>query len=562
MDHGFRVMFLKKAKAFGLCALSVLAVSSIAQVTKTVPGDPVKLDSGLVSGTLGDPGIKTYFGIPFAAPPVRENRWRAPQPVSHWDGVLTANRKPAECTQRLRNADTNQYYGEELAGEDCLYLNLWSPASAKKGERLPVVVYVYGGAFFVGSASMPLYGGDGLAKKGVIYVAANYRVGVFGFMAHPEATSESGHAASGNWGLLDQIAALQWVRRNIAAFGGDPDNVTLVGQSAGAMSISCLQASPLARGLFRRIIAMSGSEVGGSIQPEGSLAKAEQEGLKLQSAMKVSSLRELRNLSGDKIFAMAQTARVAAGPVIDGYVLPKPMKAIFDSGEQNDVPVLTGSTANDIGTEIPLRKAKTAEEYEKMVKQTFGADAETMLRLFPAHTDGEAVVQANRIAENSGFAISARGYAAAQTSAGKQPAYLYLFTHVQPFTAGVKFSDLDAATAGAYHTSDVPYWLGTYESFNLLRHTRDWAARDKRLSNDMQDVIVAFAKTGNPSTSAARFVRYDPASEMRTRFGESIETERPPSQAADLIKAHVVAVPRNAAPSATAPAGNRARPVD
>jgi len=396
----------------------------------------------------------------------------------------------------------------------------------------------------------------------VIYVAANYRVGVFGFMAHPEASAESGHAASGNWGLLDQIAALKWVRRNIASFGGDPDNVTLVGQSAGAMSISCLQASPLAHGLFQRIVAMSGAEVGGTIQPESSLAKAEAEGMRLQSAMKVLSLRELRNISGDKIFAMAQTARVAAGPLIDGYVLPKPMNTIFDMGEQNDVPVITGSTANDIGTEIPLRKAKTVQEYGELVRQTFGTDAETMLEMFPAHTDEEARKQANQIAENSGFAITARSYAAAQSKAGKQPAYLYLFTHVQPFAPGVKFSDLDPATAGAYHTSDVPYWLGTYESFNMLRHTRDWTPWDKQLSDVMQDVIVSFAKTGNPSTSAAHFARYDPLNEMRTTFGESIQSEKINSRAADLIKIHVTAVPRATPANAPTADSRKARPVD
>lgn len=561
MRNQNRVTLIGHVTLVTACVLGSLTLQVCAQVTMAVPGDPIKIDSGLVSGTMADPAVKMYLGIPFAAPPVRENRWRAPQAAAHWKGVLTANRKPAECIQRLRNADTNQYYGEELSGEDCLYLNIWEPASVRKSSKLPVVVYIYGGAFFVGSASMPLYGGETIARKGVIYVAANYRVGVFGFMAHPEATAESGHGASGNWGLLDQIAALKWVRQNIAAFGGDPNNVTLVGQSAGAMSISCLQASPLARRLFQRIIAMSGAEVGGTIQPEGSLTKEEQEGLKLQSAMKVGSLRELRNISGDKIFAMAQTARVAAGPVIDGYVLSKPMTTTFDMGEQNDVPLITGSTANDIGTEIPLRTAKTVEEYDQMVKQMFGSDAETILQMFPAHTDAEVKTQANRIAENSGFAIGARSYAAAQTKAGKQPAYLYLFTHVQPFTPGVKFADLDPATAGAYHTSDVPYWLGTYESFNLLRHTRDWTSWDKQLSDDMQDVIVSFAKTGNPSTSAAHFTAYDPLNEMRVRFGESIQTEKINSKAADLIKAHP---PAQIRPADRVPAidPGRARPVD
>ncbi len=534
------------------------ALPATGQVTRSVQDDPVRIDSGLVSGTKGDPGVKMYLGIPFAAPPVRDNRWRAPQPVAPWRGVLTANRKPAECVQRLRNANTNQYFGEELSGEDCLYLNIWEPENAKKNARLPVVVYIYGGGFYVGSASMPLYSGEVIAKKGVIYVAANYRVGVFGFLSHPAATAESGHHASGNWGLLDQIAALQWVKQNIQAFGGDPDNVTLVGQSAGAMSINCLQASPLARGLFQRIIAMSGAAIGAGIRPQDSLAKAEEQGIKLQQAMKVSSLQELRQISPDKVFAMSQTANISVGPVVDGYVLPQTVDSIFEKGAQNDVPLITGSTANDIGTDTPLRKARTVQQYHELAKQAFGADAETMLQLYPARTDAEAVAVVNRIAEDSGFAAGARSWATAQSKTGKRPAYMYILTHVQPFSAGVTFSDLDPSTAGAYHTSDVPYWLGTYEAFNALRRTRDWTDWDRKLSDDMQDVIVSFAKTGNPSTQAVRFVPYDPHNEMRIDFGDSIQIEQINTKAADLIRSHSTVSARPAA--ATNPAGEPARP--
>jgi len=510
----------------------------IAQTTRSIPGDPLKIEGGLVSGTMGTDRVRTYFGVPFAAPPLRENRWRAPQPVVPWDGIWTANRKPAECLQRLRSTTTNQYFGDELAGEDCLYLNIWAPANATSADHLPVVVYIYGGAFYVGSASMPLYAGDEIAKKGVIYVAANYRVGVMGFMAHPEATKESGYNASGNWGLLDQIAALKWVKRNIAAFGGDPSNVTLVGQSAGSMSINILQASPLAKGLFRRIVGMSGSMLGGMIPSGPTLATAEAQGLKLQEALKVRSLEEMRAISSDKVFAAAQAAGIQSGPIVDGYLLPESVDSIFKQGKQIDVPLLTGSTANDIGTTPPIRAANTVEQFRTFAVQSYGTASEELLKLCSVQDDAEARREAEQIGENSGFAISAREWARAQVKTGKQPAYLYLFTRVQPFTPGVTFSDLDPKTAGAYHTSDVPYWLGTYESFNLIRRTRDWTTWDRELSNGMQDVIVEFAKTGNPSTSTVKFTAYDPANEIRVTFGDKIRAEKLDSKLMDFLLAY------------------------
>jgi para-nitrobenzyl esterase len=528
----------------GIVCLCLSCVS--AQITRSVPGDPLRIEGGLVSGTIGNDGVKTYLGIPFAAPPIRENRWRAPQPVVPWDGVWTANKKPPECLQRLRSTTTNQYFGDELAGEDCLYLNIWSPASSKATDSLPVIVYIYGGGFYIGSASMPLYAGDEIAKKGVIYVAANYRVGVMGFTAHTEATKESGHNASGNWGLLDQIAALEWVQRNIAAFGGDPNNVTLVGQSAGSMAINILQASPLAKGLFRHIVGMSGSMLGGVIPSDSTLANAEAQGLKLQEALKVTSLEGMRTLSSDKVFAAAQAAGVQSGPIVDGYVLPESVDSIFKQGKQIDVPLLTGSTANDIGTTPPIRAATTVEQFRALALQMYGSASSELLKSCPVQDDSEARRTAEKIGENSGFAISAREWARAQVATGKQPAYLYLFTRVHPFTPGVTFSDLDTETAGAYHTSDVPYWLGTYNAFNQIRRTRDWTAWDRELSNDMQDVIVEFAKTGTPSTLTVKFTAYDPANEVRVNFGDKITAEKLDSKVLDFLLAHPLSGGRDA----------------
>jgi para-nitrobenzyl esterase len=515
-----------------------LAAEAIAGVMVPVPGDPVTIDSGKVAGTVLSDGVRAYLGVPFAAPPVRELRWHAPMPVKPWTGTYTADTTRAECVQALRSSGINHYFGEEDSAEDCLYLNLWAPGNAKKGAKLPVLVWIYGGAFNIGSASSPVYAGQHLAAKGVIYVAINYRLGIFGFLAHPQMTQESGHNASGNWGYLDQVAGLQWVKRNIAAFGGDPANVTLVGQSAGSASINNLQASPLAKGLFAHVIGMSGATVSGGMGGSTTLSVAEQQGVKLQEALKAKSLAEMRSFSSDKITAAEQRAGVRAGPGIDGYYLPEIVDNIFAAGKQNDVAVLTGSTANDIGNTPEIRRATTLAEYESIARQSFGARADEFLRLFPATTDAEARHQAEEAGRNSGMALSARNWAKAQVRTGKQPAFLFLVSRVQPFTSGVVFSDFNPATAGAYHMGDVPYWLGTYETFNMFRTTRDWTAYDRDLSNKMQDVVIAFAKTGNPSTDVVKFTAYNPENEMRVEFGDTIRNEKLNSKAMDFLSAN------------------------
>lgn len=522
-------------RVLGMFMLGAAAVANGAMIP--VAGDPVRTDSGLVAGTQLQSGVKAYLGVPFAAPPVRENRWRAPQPVKSWAGVYNADSLKPECPQSLRSPSINHYFGEEAVSEDCLYLNIWAPAGAKSGDKLPVVVWIYGGAFNVGSASSPIYSGEKLAGKGVIYVAPNYRLGVFGFLAHPELTAETGRHASGNWGFLDQVAALQWVQRNVGSFGGDPANVTLVGQSAGSMSINNLQASPLARGLFAKAFGMSGSTVsGGPVDARGnSLAAAEANGVKLQQAMKAQGIADLRGASWDKIFAAAQRAGLRFGPLIDGYYLPDTPQHIFEAGRQSDIPVVAGSTANDIGTNVPIRAATTLEQYRALAQQGYGPKAGDFLKLWPARDDASAAREAEQVGRNSGFTLAAWNWARMQAATGKQPSYLFMVSRVQPFTPGVKFSDFDPATAGAYHMGDVPYFLGTYDAFNLFRTTRDWTDYDRKLSDEMQDVILAFARAGNPSTAAVKFVPFDVRRPERTDFGDRISVERLNPAAMDFL---------------------------
>jgi para-nitrobenzyl esterase len=508
-----------------------------AQVTlKPIEGDPVRIESGLVSGTYLASGIKAYFGVPFAAPPVRELRWKAPQPVKAWTGVYTANRMQAECPQSLRDSNINHYFGEEPVSEDCLYLNIWTAASAKAGAKLPVVVWIYGGGFTGGSSGMAIYGGENLAKKSVVYVNFNYRLGILGFLAHPEATKESGHNASGNWGLLDQVAALQWVHHNIAQFGGDPGNVTIIGQSAGSMSVCDLQASPLTKGLIHRAFGQSGSTVGGQPSLGGqTLAEAEAAGVKLQEAMKAKSLADLRAISWDKVMTAARTARLSSSPIVDGYFLPKSPKTIFERREQNDIPIVVGWTANDIGTAPAIRDAKNLAEYKAAAAAMYGPKAGEFLELFPAKDDAEAKRQAESVGRSSGFGVAARQWVKAQSANGKAPAYLFLFSRSHSYNESVAIANLDTKTAGAYHMSDTPYWLDTIDTFNMFRNMRIWTPYDRDLANKMSDIVIAFAHTGNPSTPAVKMVRYDARDEQMVEFGDSIQAVKMYTKGLDFI---------------------------
>ena len=441
----------------------------------TVPAqDPLRVDTGLVSGKLMPSGVRAYRGVPFAAPPVRKLRWREPQSAVAWQGVYHADRFAPECIQTLRAHDINHYFGEEATSEDCLYLNIWAPPNVSGASLAPVVVWIYGGGFTIGSASMANYSGETLAAKGVVYVSLSYRLGALGFLAHPDLTDESPRKTSGNYGLLDQIAALRWVQRNIQAFGGDPRNVTIMGQSAGAMSVSILQSSPLARGLFTHAVGMSGGAFGEAFAKPQALDTAQQNGLKFQTTLKAASLIALRNLPADRILnaQLADTA-VRFGPVVDGYVLPATPAQIFASRKQSDVPLLIGFTRNDL----------------------------------------------------PGMETLTREWARSQREFGKAPVYVYAFSRAHPYSPGVTFADHDPETAGAYHTVDVPYWLGTLDSLNLFRITRTWSDADRLLSDTLSNTIVAFARSGNPNLAGkADWPVYDTRTERIREIGDVTRT--------------------------------------
>ena len=501
---------MRKARIVWMAYALVLAVAFTASLAgaegsafgqvreRPIPGDPVRVDTGLVAGKLLASGVKAYFGVPFAAPPVRELRWREPQPARPWSGVLDASRFAPECMQMLRGHDINNYFGEEATGEDCLYLNIWAAPDSGKGALRPVVVWIYGGGFSIGSASMANYSGATLAAKGIIYVAIAYRVGALGFLAHPALTAESAHHSSGDYGLLDQVAGLQWVQRNIAAFGGDPANVTIMGQSAGSMSVSILQASPLAHGLFRHAIGLSGSMLTDDPQYHArTLQAAEGDGAQLQEDLHATDLAALRNLPADRILYAPAAAHAHYAPNIDGYVLPATPREIFAAGKQNDVPVLIGFAHDESFSE--LGRALTLAEYQNEAHELYGDKAGELLKLYPASDDAQAARAARDAGRDSSLGLQMHAWARAQTATGKSPVYAYLFSRVHPYAPGVTFADHDPKTVGAYHSGDIPYWLGTLDAFNLLRVTRDWTAEDRALSDFMSDAVVAFAGTGNPN---------------------------------------------------------------
>jgi para-nitrobenzyl esterase len=498
--------------AVRLAAIALLgAATLLAQPSRA---DPVSVDGGLLDGRPLTNGVEGWFGVPFAAPPLRDLRWRAPQPVKPWQGVFHADRFAPMCLQPLRSRTMNHYFGNEATSEDCLYLNVWAPAGTQQSAKLPVIVWIYGGAFNVGSASMANYAGEALAGKGVVYVAIAYRVGAMGFLAHPDLTAE-GQGHSGNYGLMDQVAALEWVKRNIAAFGGDPANVTVMGQSAGSMSVSLLQIDPRAKGLFAKAVGMSGSAHGELLAPVP-LAQAEAQGRALQAALGAGSIEAMRDMAGDRVLASA--GKVLRNPiVIDGNHITGSPAEVFAAHRQNDVPVMVGFTRDEHFAN--LAPAATTAEYQALIRTTFPKTGEAVLKAYPVGSDGAVTRALVDIERDMSVGSQMFNWAGANATQGKAPAFGYFFTRRQPYKAGITFSDHDPATVGAYHTGDVPYWLDTLDSLNMFRTTRDWTPMDRTLAEAMSGMIVAFARTGRPSPDWPAFNPHAPKAMM---LGEDV----------------------------------------
>lgn len=443
---------------------------------------PVEVEQGLLQGTLEN-GVTVYKGVPYAAPPVGELRWRAPRPPSAWEGVRKADKfaaNPMQVMVHELGPWTAEYQPQGVVSEDCLYLNIWTAAKSSK-EKRPVMMYIPGGAFTGGSGNVPVYDGENLAKKGLVVVTINYRVGVFGFLSLPELAKESENSSSGNYGLLDQVAALEWIRRNISAFGGDPSRVTIMGQSAGAASVNYLTASPLAKGLFVRAIAESGTNA--RIGPGESLASAEQNGIRFAKAMGAASLAELRAIPAAELIDSSKD-KFHFLPIVDGWFLPKSVDEIFSTGEQNDVATMTGWVADEGSFSNNYGKIP-AEEFRKQVRQQAGAQADKILKLYPASTEAEAAESQKLLACDISM-VSMYKWAAKRETTAKTNIYTYLFTHQQPGAIKERYQ--------TFHSSELPYVFD-----NLSRSNRPWTMEDKKIAEIMSTYWTNFIMTGDPN---------------------------------------------------------------
>jgi para-nitrobenzyl esterase len=444
--------------------------------------EPIRVENGLVTGTPGAfADVRVFKGIPFAAPPVGELRWRPPQPSASWSGVRAADKFSANCMQRQAGGGAFPPYGGDRTAtemsEDCLYLNVYTAAASATARR-PVMVWIHGGAYTSGAGA--IYQGEELARKGVVVVTVNYRLGVFGFLAHPELTKESPNHSSGDYAVLDQIAALEWVRKNIAAFGGDPTRVTIFGESAGSWSVNNLVATPLAKGLFQRAI----GESGGQFSITRTLSEAEQAGVKFGEANGATSLNSLRGMPA-AVLNGANGFQTSA--VVDGWVFPRDVMTIFKNGQQNDVPVMVGSNADEGSIFTPA--TVTGASFRQQTERQYGADAEAVLKLYPFTSDREARIAQAAAMRDRTFGWEMRTWARLQTGTGKSKVFLYYFSRVPPLP--------DAEWIGAQHGAEIPYafnWPNGRNTANI-----PWTDVDRRLAEQLSSYWVNFAATGDPN---------------------------------------------------------------
>jgi para-nitrobenzyl esterase len=476
-------------RRFAFWVLPAIAIPTTSSLGQTTPAGPQVITiHGTIEGTLESSGVRSFKGIPFAAPPVGELRWREPQPVANWTGVRKADHFGPRAMQPPIYSD--MVFRSDGMSEDCLYLNVWVPVGASPRAKLPVLVYFYGGGFVAGDGSEQRYDGEGMATKGIVTLTVNYRLGVFGLFAHPDLTRESPNHAAGNYGLEDQTAALRWVRDNIAAFGGDPNRVTMAGESAGSVSVSAQMASPLAKGLVAGAIGESGSLLGAL--PPVLLSKAEQVGLDFARSVGLSSLVDLRAMPAEKLM-MAAAMKAGAfrfSMTIDGYFLPKAPSEIFKAGEQLRVPLLVGWNSEEDSYQSITGGAATVASYEAGVRKLYGPVADTILGLYHAATDADVPVVGNALASDRFIAFSTWRWADLQGKTGGKPVYRYFYEQPRPATVAG-----GPAAQGASHSSEIEYAMGNLRGNKVYAWTKD----DFAVSTVMQGYFVNFVKTGDPN---------------------------------------------------------------
>ncbi len=465
----------------------------------------VTVKNGIIEGNYDTKtDIQKYFGIPFAKPPVEELRWKAPEPVENWEGVLETKKFGPRPVQPVVFGDMNSR--SDGMSEDCLYLNVWTPAK-RNTEGLPVLLYYYGGGNVAGDASEPRYDGESMAQKGMVVVTSNYRLNIFGFLAHPELSKEASYKASGNYGMLDQSAALKWVKENIEAFGGDPDKITLAGESAGSIGVSMQMSSPLSRDMIAGAIGESGAGIFPTMSPV-TLEEAEQTGSEFVKNAGYENFSEFRKLSTRDLYEIYKEARRFGFPiVIDGYFLPKSLPEIFEAGEQAQVPLLLGWNSAEIPGFAFTQGPYTKEGYVNKVKENYPDDYEEVLELYPYSNEKELEWSATNLASDRFIVYSTWKWFDLHRNNSDQPVYRYLYSKLRPplvdksrssgFAGGTTENQGPPMppAIGAPHACEIEYCMGNLH----LIDDYQWTADDFKVSKTMQRYFANFIKTGDPN---------------------------------------------------------------
>jgi para-nitrobenzyl esterase len=474
---------------FGLGFALALAAAAPAQAAD---GPIVAVETGKLKGVAasGSSPVQIFRGVPYAKPPVGDLRWREPRAAGDWQGVRAADQFGPRCMQKHMWDDI--FFRSPKADEDCLYLNVWTPANLGKASsaKLPVLVYIYGGGFLAGASDEPRYDGAAMASHGIVVVTLNYRLGIFGFFAHPQLTAESAHA-SGNYGLLDQAAALAWVKRNIAAFGGDPKRITIGGESAGSMSVSAMMVSPLTRTLIAGAI----GESGGALLPHRQLplALAEKRGMDFAESLQVPTLAQLRAIPADKLLSVQDFQGAAWNADIDGYFLTEDPEATYVAGKAAETPLLVGSNSQEGADSYVLQDTpRTVGNFQGGLRNMYGAPGERLIQLYPAATDADVRRAATEFASDAFIAASTWNWFDHQRRTG-WPTYYYYYTHVRPQPTAYTAKGLPAY--GALHSSEIEYALGNLDANPAYA----WSGDDRKVSATMSAYWANFIKSGNPN---------------------------------------------------------------
>ncbi len=478
-------------KIFILTQLLFITSILSAQVFSDDVPPRIKIANGVLEG-INESGVRVFKGVPFAQPPVGDLRWKEPQPTKNWEGILKADKFGPRAMQRPIFSDMN--FRSNGVSEDCLYLNVWTPAKSAN-DHLPVLVYFYGGGFIAGDGSEYRYDGESLARRGIVTVTINYRLSVFGFLAHPELTKESPHHASGNYGLLDQNAALKWVQKNIAAFGGDANKITIAGESAGSFSVSAQMASPLSKNIIAGAIGESGSLLGK--QSTVSLSEAEKAGVAFAKSVSAGSLTALRAIPAEQLLEATAKPGNARFPVdVDGYFFPKPPLQIYTEGLQAHVPLLVGWNSEESGYgAITGNQNPTKEDYIKAVQKMYGENAEAILKVYNASGDDAVKAVATGLAGDRFIGFSTWKWSDIQSATGGKPVYRYMYARPRPAMRSDTGDITGSAAHGASHSSEIEYALGNLPTNRVY----DWQPEDYKVSEILQAYFANFVKTGNPN---------------------------------------------------------------